>query len=137
MITAIIVSCSLATSCPDPLPPMPPEPEEDTLSPARILFESFSVSGLYFDGKAVVKYNPDTFQKAMKTDGTLFRIQRDDQIEYMNVEQANFAATTYNVIYKSEDGDQTLLILNAKIIKRKDGKRWLWNESRRIGIITE
>ena len=133
--TAIMVAISLACQCvpPDPPEPTPPDPIDERSQELKDFLKKTD-TGLYVNSVGLVIYDEKDYQKAWGTGA--FRIQRDDQSAYLSIiASANSASSSYQVEYKNESTNVTLMLLKLQSVKTENSCVWLWNETMATGII--
>ena len=137
-LAALLLTATLmASRCSEPDFPTPVPPEPEPVSEDQTAFMAKSTIGLYIRSEGIVIYDEDSFQKAWNSEGHTFRIQRDDQRAYMHVHAASGsnASSSYQIEYKTDNRDVTLMILRLQPVKAENANIWLWNETMKTGII--
>lgn len=138
-----IVATTMAVSCPQPDPTPEPEPVPDTKSPERRQLEAAYVEGFYLKGNCVLAYDGATYQRAVNPQRRNYRIQRDDQSNYLNIRyndnvpQQVGDEVECEIHYKLADGESTTLIVKLVVLKTTDEYLWLWNEFQKVGMIVQ
>ena len=129
----------MACECGGPLPPdphSPPQPPVDTRSESLKAFMEMSEIGLYVESEGIIIYDDLNYQKAWSTEEGSFRIQRDDQGAYLSIRSsAQSASSSYQVEYMAGDQNVTLMLLKLQTVQTGQSCIWLWNETRKTGII--
>ena len=129
------MACQCAEPVP-PAPPTPPEPPAEDISEDLKAFLLKSEIGLYIDVEDIIIFDELLFQKAWKTDDKSFRIQRDDQGEYLSIRSSSPSpSSSYQVEYMYGNHGVTLLLLKLQSVKTQGSNVWLWNETMKTGII--
>lgn len=94
--------------------------------------------GIYADDDDVFVYDNDIHQYAYNTGRHTFRIQNTAQDRYLTCELDNTptASSTVNVRVKTQGiSSYPSRELQMLVLKRADGKAWLWNEENRTGLV--
>ena len=83
----VVVATTMAVVCPQPETeqPLPVDPGTETKSTARVVFESCTATGIYFNDGSTLTYDESKFQQAVNHNRRNFRIQSDDQEHYFNL----------------------------------------------------
>lgn len=134
----MILTMLMAFQCSEPLPPTPPTPPEpeEKQSEALKAFLTKNGVGLYIDSEGIVIYDETIFQQAWSQDGGNFRIQRDDQKAYLSIRSSSpSASSSYQVEYMNESHSVTLMLLKLQSVKTQNSRIWLWNETKKTGVI--
>lgn len=135
MASAIVAAIFMACQClpPDPPEPTPPDPIDERSQSLKSFMDKTDI-GLYVNSEGLVIYDEMDYQKAWSTGA--FRIQRDDQSAYLSIiASANSASSSYQVEYKNERSNVTLMLLKLQSVKTENSCVWLWNETMATGII--
>ncbi len=96
--------------------------------------------GVYLDGNNIFAYNESEYQIALNRMRKVLRLQTDGQEHYVNMLFSVFPLpgegmrVNIDMNYKTLK-DQRIISLVPVIIKKRDGKYWLWDEDMKIGII--
>lgn len=131
MTAAILMACQCVQ--PDPPEPTPPDPIDERSAELKDFMKKTDI-GLYVNSEGIVTYDEMYFQKAWSMGA--FRIQRDDQGAYLSIiSSANSASSSYQVEYKSDRSNVTLMLLKLQSVKNENSCVWLWNETMATGII--
>lgn len=94
--------------------------------------------GIYADDDNVFVYDNDIHQYAYNTGRHTFRIQNTAQDRYLTCEldTTPTASSTVNVRVKTQGiSSFPSRELQMLVLKRADGKAWLWNEENRTGLV--
>lgn len=138
-----VVATTMAVACPHPEEeqPEPDGPGTETKSSARVAFESFTATGIYFNDGSSMVYNESEFQQAVNHSRRNFRIQSDDQSRYFNInfndripQKAGDEAVA-KVTVRNGNSGETVIIVKLKTVIAKNEKLWLWNELQELGVI--
>lgn len=134
---AIMAAILMACQCVEPVPPEPTPPDPvDERSQSLKDFMAKTDIGLYIDSEGIVVYDELNYQRAWSSDPGYFRIQRDDQSAYLNIAGSSGSATSsYQVEYKNESHNVTLMLLRLQSVKTDNSCIWLWNETMATGVI--
>lgn len=145
MMSVVFVSLMfMAVSCPEPDPgpdPKPIDPGEEIKSAERKSFETSVAEGLYLKGGSVLLYEDGSFQRAVNAGRKTYRIQRDDQTEYLHIAYSDNVPSSVKdeavctVYYNIGGGGETMLIVKFVTVHAENGKLWLWNELQKVGVI--
>ena len=141
LLALAFVAVTMAVSCPQPQPEPEPEPEPETKTLERKHFEQSVVEGLYVKDVRVLAYESASFQRAMNPRRLTYRIQSDDQTQYLNVQYSDRIPSgegeevECEIHYRLEAGETTTLIVKFIVIKTTDEYLWLWNEFQKVGVI--
>lgn len=129
---AFSVTLFLAVSCPDPVPGNENIIETENLKH----FKTMSGQGLYIGKDAILLYDELTCQKAWSDDGSLFRIQKDDQSAFLNVEHiGRDTGDTFIITYMLKAGFPVSITAQMRRVKFDDAHQWWWSDSADMGII--
>jgi hypothetical protein len=135
ILAAILMACQCAEPVP-PAPPTPPEPPAEDISEDLKAFLLKSETGLYIDAEDIIVFDELSFQKAWNADNRSFRIQRDEQREYLSISSSSpSTSSSYQVEYMYGTHGVTLLLLKLQSVKTQGSNVWLWNETMKTGII--
>jgi len=129
----------MACQCIQPTPPepTPPEPVDERSESLKDFLKKTEI-GLYVNSEGLVTYDELYFQKAWSKDLGAFRIQRDDQGAFFNIQKSsNTTSASYQVEYKNESSNVTLMLLKLQTVKTGNGLVWLWNETMMTGVIIQ
>ncbi|MBQ7222684.1 MAG: hypothetical protein IJS02_04375 [Bacteroidales bacterium] len=123
----------LAVSCPDPLP----SNEEAIIETEDLIsFKMVSYRGLYIGGENVVVDDGLNYQNAWKSDGTEYRLQKDDQTAFLQVEHpATDSVATFMITYRPEGGEVSAMTLEMRTVKKTGYNQWWWNDVENTGIV--
>ena len=136
-----VVAVTMAVSCPQPQPEPDPDPEPETKTLERKHFEQAVVEGLYVKDARVLTYEPVLFQRARNPKRMNYRIQSDDQTQYLDIHYSGHNPTREGeeveceVHYRLEEGETTTLIVKFIVIQATEEYIWLWNEFQEVGVI--
>jgi len=140
----LLVATTMAVSCPEPDPPVTPDPPAvDTKSAERKAFEAAYLEGLYLKGACVLSFDANTFQRALNPVRKNYRIQSDDQTRYLNVLYNSALPSGVDdevecqIHYRLSAGESTTLIVRLDVVKASDEYLWLWNEFQKVGMIVQ
>jgi|GEM_PF-4717825 len=130
---ALLAGCSSS-----PAPGTGPSPENEDVKIKN--FKTQSTYGAYNGGTALYVYDKTNHQIVTANGNKKFRIQTDDQFEYLNCETtsvptAEDQALTLNVSAKGIPGFEAVKVYNATVVKLTDNNVWLWAGASSTGFI--
>ena len=136
-----VLSLILMAGCrsnPDPDNPTPDPP--DVINQALETFKAKSDYGIYANGVALIAYDKTAHQIVSGNNNQLFRIQTDDQLQYVNFTVVDQAVTLNQSVAvgfssKGVGGLYSTGTISAAAVKVTGGKMWLWEESAKRGVI--
>ncbi|MFA5324603.1 MAG: hypothetical protein WC305_00375 [Bacteroidales bacterium] len=138
-ISMFAVSVFIAASCDDPVPPPIPIVPDPEISEEKKSFIAAEDIGLYIKGICVLNYDENTFQKSTNAIRKIFRIQMDNQEEYLHINYVSMSEYSDDVVckitYRLEDGEITILVIKFLIVQQTSKNYWLWNELQKTGVI--
>ena len=143
ILALVVVATTMAVACPQPETgePAPVDPGTETKSDARVVFESCTSTGIYFNDGGSLTYDESRFQEAVNHNRRNFRIQADDQGSYFNlnftdrIPQKNGEEAVAKITYRLGQKGETVVIVKFKVVMVKEGRLWLWNELQELGVI--
>ncbi|MCQ2137417.1 MAG: hypothetical protein MJY60_01810 [Bacteroidales bacterium] len=139
----VIVATTMAVACPQPeeITPVTTGNGSITKSEEARAFEAESATGIYLNDNAALTYDEDCFQMATNHKRRTFRIQADDQSEYLNIifrdkiPQSAGDNAVCTVLYRLKNSGETKVIVQFSAVKADSRQVWLWNETMQLGII--